>query len=130
LPGPVLGGVALTGLIALSIFGCYVYYPPPSEIFEEMRIINTEVVSAASSRDWDTALYWIPIYDDWTRKLQVSMFLRGEELTPYRRAKAEVLREKLELLEHEVEDREVEESRELGGAVSGAYRRMKTAFLP
>lgn len=130
LPGPVLGGFALVGLIGVSIFGCYIYYPPPSEIFEEMRIVNTEVASAASSQDWDTALHWIPIYDDWTRKLQVSMFLRGEELTPFRRAKANVLRDKLELLEHEVEDEEVEEARRLGMAVARAYRRMKVACSP
>ena len=72
--------------------------------------------------------YWIPIYDDWTRKLQVSMFLRGEELTPYRRAKATILRDKLELLEHEVEDQEVKESRELGMAVTRAYSRMRAAY--
>lgn len=130
LPGPVLGGIALLGLVAMSVFGCYLYYPPPSEIFEEMRIINTEVASAASSQDWDTALYWIPVYDDWTRKLQVSMFLRGEELTPYRRAKSNILRDKLELLEHEVEDQEVEESREIGMAVARAFGRMRTAYLP
>ena len=124
----VLCVVALMGLIALSVFGCYVYYPAPAEIFEEMRIVNTEVMASASSQDWDTALYWIPIYDDWTRKLQVSMFLRGEELTPYRRAKATILRDKLELLEHEVEDQEVKESRELGMAVTRAYRRMRAAY--
>lgn len=130
LPAPVLGGVALFGLIGLSVLGCYVYYPPPGDILEEMRIINTEVASAATSQDWDTALYWIPIYDDWTRKLQVSMFLRGEKLTPYRRAKANVLRDKLELLEHEVEDREVEESRLLGMSVNRAFGRMRDAYLP
>jgi uncharacterized protein len=130
LPGPVLGGIALVGLIGVSVFGCYIYYPPSSEIFEEMRIVNTEVASAASSQDWDTALYWIPIYDDWTRKLQVSMVLRGETLTPYRRAKAEVLRDKLELLEHEVEDEEVEESRLLGMSVNRAFGRMRAAYSP
>ncbi|GIW98535.1 MAG: permease [Pirellulaceae bacterium] len=128
LPGPVLGGIALVGLIGVSVFGCYVYYPPPSEILEEMRIVNTEVASAASSQDWDTALYWIPIYDDWTRKLEVSMFLRGEKLTPYRRAKANVLRDKLELLEHEVEDQEVEQARALGMSVNQAYRRLRDAY--
>ena len=121
--------IALLGVIGLSVFGCYVYYPPPSDIFEELRIVNTEVVTAATSQHWDSALYWIPIYDDWTRKLQVSMFLRGEQLTPYHRAKADVLREKLELLEHEVEDEEVEQSRQLGMDVARAYRRMRTAYM-
>ncbi len=130
LPGTVLGVIALIGLVGLSIFGCYVYYPAPSEIWEEMRIVNTEVVSAATSQDWDTALYWIPIYDDWTRKLQVSMFLRGQTLTPYHRAKANVLRDKLELLEHECEDQEVEEAREISMGVQRAYRRMLRAYRP
>lgn len=130
LPGPVLGGLSLVGIIALSVLGCYIYYPSPSEIFEEMSIVNTEVVAAASSQDWDTALYWIPIYDDWTRKLQVSMFLRGEELSAFRRAKARVLRDKLELLEHEIEDHEIEEARGRGREVGRAYRRMRVAFSP
>lgn len=128
LPGPVLGGIVLAGLIAASVFGCYVYYPPPHEILEELRLVNTEVVSAATTRDWDTALYWLPIYDDWTRKLEVSLYLRGQPLTPYRRMKARVLRERLELLEHEVEDREVEESRTVAFAVARSFRRLKQAF--
>ena len=128
LPRSALGGLALAGLIAMSVFGCYIYYPPPNEIFKEMRIINTEVAASAAAQDWDTALYWIPIYDDWTRKLQVSMFLRGEPLTPYRRAKANVLRHKLELLEHEVEDKEVANSRKLGLSVAQAYSRMRDAY--
>ena len=130
LPGPVLGGISLVAIIALSVLGCYIYYPPRSEVFEEMSIVNVEVAASASSQDWETALYWIPIYDDWTRKLQVSMFLRGEELTPYRRAKARVLREKLELLEHEIEDQEVDEAKQLGREVDRAYRRMRAAFSP
>ncbi len=64
LPAPVLGGTALAILVALSIFGCYVYYPPPAEIFEELRIVNTEVVAAANSHDWDTVAYWLPIHED------------------------------------------------------------------
>ena len=129
LPGPVLGGVVLAGLVASSVFGCYIYYPAPDEIFEEMRLVNIEVVTSARTKDWDTALYWIPIYDDWTRKLQVSMYLRGETLSPYRRAKAINLRDKLELLEHEVEDAEVESSAELAMQTNRALRLMREAYL-
>jgi hypothetical protein len=128
LPGPVLGGIALAGLVGLSVFGCYVYYPPPEEIFEEMRMVNTEVVASAVSKDWDAAMYWIPIYDDWTRKLEVSTFLRGERTTPYRRAKADVLRDKLEVLEHAVEDCEETVVRDLAFSVNRAFRRMRAAY--
>lgn len=129
IPAKVLGGIALLGLVGLSIFGCYVYYPPPDEIIEEMRVVNTEVAASAAIQDWKSAAFWIPIYDDWTRKLQVSMILRGESLTPYQRAKADVLREKLELLEHEVEEEAVEESRQLGMEMNRAYARLRKAYL-
>ena len=129
LPEAVLAGAALVCLVAASIFGCYVYYPPPAEILAEMSMIHAEMLVAANTQDWDTALYWIPIFDDWTRKLQVSLFLRGGELSEYRRMKASILRDKLELLEHEVEDREVGEARRAAIGVSKAYRRMRDAYL-
>lgn len=128
LSGAVIGGAALAGLVVASIAGCYIYYPPPGEILAEMRIVNTEVASAAATRDWDTALYWIPIYEDWTRKLQVSMFLRGKPISPYRKAKMKVLQDKLEILEHEVEDEEIDEAREIGLQVARAYLRLSAAY--
>jgi hypothetical protein len=96
--------LASLGLLLLSVLGCYVYYPPPGDILEELRIVNTEVVASAGSQDWDTTAYWIPVQRDWTRKLQVSLFLRGHDLTRYQRAKAAALLERLELLEHEIEE--------------------------
>jgi hypothetical protein len=105
-----------------------VYYPPPSEIFEELRIVNTEVLASANSRDWDTAAYWIPVQKDWIRKLQVSRFLRGHPVSRYQRAKAEVLLERLELLEHEIEGRRAEAARDGARAVQRAYRRLRTAY--
>jgi len=128
IPGPVLGGISLVGLIGLSVLGCYVYYPPPSEILEEMRIVNTEVASATIAKDWDTAQYWIPIYDNWSRKLQVSMYLRGQNITPFHRAKARVLRDKLESLKHGIENKDIEDSRQLGLDVTNAFIRMRTAY--
>ncbi|MCA9186516.1 MAG: hypothetical protein R3E01_32235 [Pirellulaceae bacterium] len=129
MPAPLLGAIALVGLVAVSVLGCYVYYPPPSEILEELRIVNTEVATSSLTQDRDTALYWIPVYDDWTRKLQVSLYLRGESLTPYRRAKAQILRSKLESLEHGIQSKEDEDLRQLGLDVDQAFRRMRAAFL-
>ncbi|MEZ6110795.1 MAG: hypothetical protein R3C99_07265 [Pirellulaceae bacterium] len=47
LPGSELGGIALVGLLAMSVFGCYIYYPEPREFFDEMKMVNAEVASAA-----------------------------------------------------------------------------------
>ena len=127
LPGPVLGGVALVLVVGLSVFGCYVYYPPPSEIFEEMRIVNTEVVSSAGSGDWEAAAYWIPVQQDWTRKLQVSMYLRGHDPSHVQRTTAAELLQQLEHLKHEIEDQRAEAAAAQARSVHQAYQRLRSA---
>ncbi len=133
LPGPVLGGVTLLLVIGLSVFGCYVFYPPPDEVFEELRLVNTEVVAAAYTGDWDAAAFWLPIQQDWVRKLRVGMFLRGHEMSRYQRAKADVLLDHLEQLEHDVEVPQTEATRaqakEQARIVGLAYRRFREAHL-
>ncbi len=128
-PAPVLGGVALLGLVALSIVGCYVYYPSPSEVFEEMSILKAEVLTAALSGDRKHAEHFLPAWADWTRRLEVGTFLREGTLGPYRKAKAKVFRDRLELLKHAVEEGDREEAREYVTHVSRAYSRMRQAFL-
>ena len=128
LPGPVLGGAALAGLIGFSVLGCYIYYPPPSEIFEELRIINTEIVASANSRDWETTAYWIPVQKDWTRKLQVSMHLRGQPLSSDQRAQADQLLDALELLDHALETPSAEAIRDKARSVNQAYRGLRATY--
>ncbi len=127
-PAPVLGGVALLGLIVLSVVGCFAYYPPAEEIFEEMKIAQGEALSAARSGNQSHAEYWIAVWDDWTRRLQVGVTIRNGGLPKYHRIKSEILRFKLELLEHELEDGTKEEVWAATTAVGDAYRRMKYAY--
>jgi hypothetical protein len=98
-----VGVTCLAGLVAFSVVACYAYYPPPGEVLEEMRIARTEVLSGASSRDYKQALHWIPILEEWSRKLEVGYALRYFDLRPYQQMQAHLLRKKLELLEHAVE---------------------------
>ncbi len=127
-PGPVLGGIALTGLVAFSLIGCYAYYPAPKEIFAEMSILRAEVLSAAHRGNKKHAVHFIPVRDDWTRRLQVGVFLREGSLTPYRRMKAKIFRDRLEFLKHAVEEGDREETREYVGAVDRAYSRMRQVY--
>jgi hypothetical protein len=129
LPAPVLGLVALLGLVGFSVVGCYVFYPAPAEVIEEMTILKAEVLSAAMSGDWKHVEHFVPVWDDWTRRLQVGAFLREGSISPYRRMKAKVFRDRLELLKHAVEEGDREESREFVGLVSKAYGRMRQAYL-
>ncbi len=98
-----VGVVCVLGLIALSIVGCYAYYPDASESLEEMRLARTEALVAVASGNYKAALHWIPILDEWSRRLEVGSAIRNWELRPYQHVQAHLLREKLELLEHEIE---------------------------
>jgi uncharacterized protein len=128
-PAPVLGGVALAALVAFSVVGCYAYYPAPREIFEEMTILKAEVLSAALSGNRKHAEHFLPIWDDWTRRLQVGIFLREGSVSPYRRMKAKVFRDRLEFLKHAIQEDDKAELREYVGHVSKAYGRMRVAYL-
>jgi uncharacterized protein len=98
-----VGLTCLTGLVVFSVVGCFAYYPAPSEVFEEMTLARVEVLSGVSSGDYDHALHWIPILEDWSRKLEVGYAMRHFELRPYQQMQAYLLRKKLETLEHELE---------------------------
>lgn len=126
---PVLGGVALCVLIALSVVGCYAYYPSPTEVFEEMTILKGEVLTAALSGDAKHATHFIPIWDDWTRRLQIGILLREGNLSAYRRMKAKIFRDRLEFLKHAIEEGDKEETREYIRFVSNSYLRLRKEFL-
>ena len=98
-----VGLTCLVGLVAFSIVGCFAYYPGTSEVFEEMRHARTEVLSGVTSREYDRALHWIPILEEWSRKLEVGFAIRNFELRPYQQMQAYLLRKKLENLEHAIE---------------------------
>ncbi len=99
----IVGFTCLAGLVAFSVVACYAYYPAPSEVLEEMRLARVEVLSGASSRDFERTLHWIPILEEWSRKLEVGSAMRCFELRPYQQMQAHLLRKKLELLEHATE---------------------------
>jgi hypothetical protein len=126
---PALGAVALAGLVALSVVGCFAYYPAAKEVFAEMYILRGEVLSAANSGGRAHAERFIPVWDDWARRLQVGVYLREWSVSPYRRMKAKVFRDRLEFLKHAVEEGDKAETREYVGLVEGAYSRMRRAFL-
>ena len=127
-PGPVLGLLSLAGLVVLSVVGCFAYYPSPDECLEAMTDARISALSAGLAMDQTETKYWAERYDDWTRKLEVGAYLRHGKLSEYHRWKARLLREKLEILEHEVEDGEREEVTKLISQISRSHNRMSHAF--
>jgi uncharacterized membrane protein YraQ (UPF0718 family) len=129
IPGPVLGGIVLTGLVIASIAGCYVYYPAPAETLEEMQFVRAEALSAASSRNATVAVRMIERYDELTRKLQVGHYLRHGTVDDYQRMKCKVLRGLLEELKDEVEAGHFDQVRELSHRIYKAHQRCRKVFL-
>ena len=85
-------------------------------------------LSAALSLDHTETKDWAERYDDWTRKLEVGAYLRQWELSDYHRWKARLLREQLEILEHEVEEGERDEVTKLISKISRSHNRLHRAF--
>ncbi|KAA1261905.1 putative permease [Rubripirellula obstinata] len=102
-PPGVIGATMLAGLVALSVVACYAYYPSPSECLEEIGAARAECLSAANSGQVEHALFWLPIWEDWSRRLEVGTFLRTGQVRPYQRMQGYLIRKKLENLEHELE---------------------------
>jgi hypothetical protein len=128
-PGPVLGLVALITIVALSIVGCFAYYPNEKECLEEMRIARVEAFTGAISGNHNQVARWIPICEDWLRRLQVGVYLRNWKLSDYHRARARIFQQYLELVEHEVEEDENDHVRKLVSKANISAVRLNTAFL-
>jgi uncharacterized protein len=128
LPAPVVGGVALVGLVLFSVLGCYSYYPAPATALAELRLVNTEVISASYSGNRKHAEFFLPLAEDWTRRMQVGLYLRARRVSEYQRMKARIYLDKLELLEHALADDDLDEVREHAQDAQRAYTRMRDAF--
>lgn len=99
----IVGMTMLLGLVAVSGVACYAYYPHPNECLKEISAARASCLGAAIRGESDEALYWLPVWEDWTRRLEVGAFLRRGEVRPYQRMQGYILRKKLESLEHELE---------------------------
>ncbi len=124
LPNSVIAAASLSGLVVLSIVGCFLYYPPNSEIHKEMVLINTELQHSATLGNWKSIEHWIPIQEDWSHKLSVSSYLRRQPLTRFQTMKLKVFQTKLELLEHAAEDGDREEAKQYGQQMTRSFRRL------
>jgi hypothetical protein len=93
-----------------------------------MNSIEAELIGSYNRQEWEKLEYWIPIQEDWAHKLVVSAYLRGRPLDRYTQMKLQVYKNKLELLEHATEDRDVEEAKEFGKQAALAFRRLKDAM--
>ncbi len=128
-PGPILAVAGLIGILAASVVGCFAYYPDPAETVEELNLARVEALGAALSGDAEHALHWIPVCENWNRRLQVGAYLRQGTLSDYHRMKSRVFQSHLEDLEHMLENNDpADDIRKQVNATSRSFGRLAIAY--
>ena len=129
-PGPVLGLLALLGLVVFSLVALYIYYPDPKDAFDEMVRVRADASVAVLSGHKEEAIRQIQHWDLLTRKLQVGVFIRTGRLDPDATTAAEDLRERLEDLRDALLADDLNGAKEMLPKVEKAYRRCRGSYVP
>jgi hypothetical protein len=131
-PPGVIGATMLAGLVAMSVVACFAYYPSAEECLDEISMARAECLAAANSGQAEHALYWLPVWEDWSRRMEVGTFIRTGQIRPYQRMQGYLIRKKLELLEHELEHDpfELDETQQVVRNILATNSRWVRSFRP
>jgi uncharacterized membrane protein YraQ (UPF0718 family) len=129
-PGPVLGVIALLGLVVFSVVALYIYYPAPNEAFAEIVRVRADAMVAVNTGHQEEAIRQIQQWDLLTRKLQVGVFIRTGRMDPEMTQITEDLRERLEELRDALLANDLAGARGMLTKVEDAYRRCRAAYEP
>lgn len=129
-PGPVLGVVALLGLVVFSVVALYIYYPDQKQAFEEIVRVRADAITAVRSGHKEEAIRQIQHWDLLTRKLQVGVFIRTGKMDPETSKATEDLRERLEELRDALLENDLGKAKELLTPVEETYRKCRDRYRP
>jgi uncharacterized membrane protein YraQ (UPF0718 family) len=127
-PGPVLGLIALVGLVVFSVVALYIYYPAPSEAFAEIVRVRADAVVAVNTGHKEEAIRQIQYWDLLTRKLQVGVFIRTGRMDTNVTQVTEDLRERLEELRDALLADELAGAKKMLPKVEAAYQKCRCAY--
>jgi len=127
-PGPVLGVVALLGLVAFSVVALFIYYPAPDQAFAEIVQVRTEAIVAVRTGKTEEAVRRIQQWDLLTRKLQVGVFLRTGSMDTATSKATEDLRERMEEVRDALLADDLAKAKELLAPLEEAYRTCRDRY--
>jgi hypothetical protein len=127
-PGPVLGVVALIGLVVFSVVALYIYYPDQKQAFDDIVRVRADAIVAVRTGHKEEAIRRIQHWDLLTRKLQVGVFLRTGRMDHETSKATEDLRERLEDLRDALLADELDKAKEFLPAVEEAYRKCRDQY--
>jgi uncharacterized membrane protein YraQ (UPF0718 family) len=128
IPGPVLGGLALAGLVAFSVLGAFLYYPDRDHCFTQMAATYAEAATAVRTGHPEEGIRQIEQWDLLVRKLEVGTYLRSYQVTAEQSKAAEDLREALEEVRDLLRAGDGAGAKGLLPEVERAYRAVKAAY--
>lgn len=127
-PGPVLGGVALVGLVVFSVLGAYVYYPDRERCTDDMQAVYADAFAAVNGGHADEAIRYLERWDLLARKLEVGEYLRSFGVTPEQTRTAGELRESLVVVRDALLAHDIDEAKALMPGLRTAYTSLKAAY--
>ena len=128
-PGSVLGGLTLAGLVAFSVVGAYVYYPDRDQCLDQMFAVYADAAVAVNTGKQQEAILHLEQWDQLVRKLEVGTYLRHYGVTVEQSKTAEDLREAIEEVRDELLAGESDAARQKFKAeVEVVYRACKAAY--
>lgn len=128
LPSWLIGVVACVGLVVLSVVGTYVYYPDSKTVLGDLSMINAECVVAAKTGEPETVSKLAVYCDDLSRRLEVGTLLRTGGLSEFKRAKAKVYRDKLNLVRDNIAVGQTSNIDSEAMDLHRAFQQMRKAF--
>ncbi len=103
-PGPVLGGLAILGLVGFSVIGAFVYYPEKEQCLKDLVVYRTEAAVAVNTGHKADAMRTLEELDLISRKLEVGVFLRTFRKSAEQSEAGERYREALEAVRDAFKD--------------------------
>jgi len=128
IPVPVLGGIAILGLIVFSVIGAYIYYPDRAQCLDTMQMLYADAATSVRTGKRDEAIRDLEHFDLVTRKLQVGEYLRTFSLTPEQTKEPEDFREAMEEVRDHLLKNDREKAKEAWLHAEKKYRDCKAAF--
>jgi hypothetical protein len=130
-PLPATWGVwtAILGLLGLSVAGAYIYYPSPSEMFEDIRIVRVDAYSAVQSGTQEAALGHVIRWERMIDRLPIGAVIRRGPLDARMRETTQEMRDRLELLRNALKLGRLEEARTLMRESQKAHDRCRLSYL-
>jgi hypothetical protein len=128
-PGPVLGGICLVGLIAFSVIGAYLYYPDRDQCMDQMFRVYADARVAVNIGKKEEAIRHLELWDQLVRKLEVGVYLRNFEVSGEQAKTAEDLRGAIEAVRDELLANNADAARQkFKTEIDSAYRACKAAY--